>query len=212
MAKAEQLREELSFRAYAKTRKVSHTAVNNAVRDGRLKECLVKRGRRILIDRQTADREWDQKTDPMKAHEPEERAGGVPAGTRPANSGRKKQPGLYGEETQAQAPAEEGKKPDPKAIQPSEILEVRRGYLKVQAELAQLELEERRGTMVRANEVRVAIFKLARDAQAALLLIPNRITPMLAAETDPHAIRQMLTQEILQALEGLSGVNGGQGG
>jgi hypothetical protein len=201
------LREELSLRAYGRRRGVSHTAVVKAVKTGRLTKCLVRRGRRILVDPVKADSEWADNTDPAMALEPEARAGGVEPGTAPANAGKKKQAGLYGPELDQVAEDLGARKPGSEAKTTGAgtgLSEVRRQHLGIQTRLAQLDLDERNGELVRSNEVRAQAFKMARDVRNAMLLIPNRVAPLVATETDAHAIRQILTLEITNALEAMS--------
>lgn len=200
---AKPLREELSVRAFAKRIGVSHTAVRKAILDGRLRQGLVHRGRRVLVEPVAAAADYHGNTDPTKQRELEERAGGVAPGTKPPNAGRKRQqPGLYGPELEAAA-REAGVQLEPGARGPN-LQEVRRQHISLQAQLAQLELDERQGKLVRANEVRAEAFRMAREVRNALALLPNRLAPMLAAETDPHTIRQVLAQEISAALESLA--------
>lgn len=198
------LREELSLRAYARRRNVSHTAVVKAVKSGRLTAALVRSGRRIKVDPAKADLEWDANTDPARGTDPKHRAGGVAPGTMPANAGTtKRQVGLYGPELEDIAgELEHGAGTG--STTGLGLSEIRRQHIGIQARLAQLDLDERTGLLVRANQVRAEAFAMARAVRNAMLLIPNRVAPLLASETDAHTIRQMLTHEITNALEALS--------
>lgn len=203
------LREELSFRGYAKKRGCSHTAVENAVKRGRLKRCLLKRGDKILIDPAVADREWSQNTD--EAFQRDERAGGTPKGSKPANTGKTKQDGLYGvdaEQAAQDAANERGSGTTEHGPTPARMRGVLLGY---QAQLAKVQLEEKTGALVRASEIQAESFRLGRALRDALLRIPARCTGPLMAETDAHAFERRLTQEILNALEVLSGKTSAEG-
>lgn len=72
------------------------------------------------------------------------------------------------------------------------------------AALLKIELDEKTGRLVEAGAVEVAAFNKARQVRDSLLNIPDRISPILAAERDPAKVAELLTAEIRQALEGLS--------
>ena len=56
----------VSLAAYARHRGVSKTAVQKAVREGRLKDSFTKVGVRYQFDVEAADREWDGSTDYLR--------------------------------------------------------------------------------------------------------------------------------------------------
>ena len=69
--------------------------------------------------------------------------------------------------------------------------------------LKKLEFEVQSGIYVLASEVESAAFNLARTTRDAILNVPDRIAPILAAEVDPQKVAQLLTVELTQALEEL---------
>ena len=74
-----------------------------------------------------------------------------------------------------------------------------------EANLAELEEAERRRELISVSAVKAAIstdFAVTRDA---LMQLPARAAPLLAAETDPAACERMLHAEIHQALTTLAG-------
>lgn len=73
-----------------------------------------------------------------------------------------------------------------------------------QAELAKLAVDEKRGELVAVEAVKKEAYASGRVVRDALLNIPDRVAHQLAGEVDPAAIHQMLSQEIVQALEGLA--------
>jgi len=81
---------------------------------------------------------------------------------------------------------------------------VREVYL---ARLAKIEFEERVGKLVSRDEITVAAFTKARTVRDNLLNIPDRVAAVLAAETDPVRMHQILSDEIRKALIELSGDN-----
>jgi hypothetical protein len=157
----------VSIRPYAKHRGVSHTAVQKAIKQGRIR--LSPDGK---IDQEAADREWSRNSSPVNAPaKPTARA--APVSDRPG-----------GGPTYAQSRA------------------VRELYL---ARLAKIEFEERSGKLLSRDEVTTAAFTRARTMRDNLLNIPDRIAPMLAAESDPAVVHQILSDEIRQVLNDLSG-------
>ena len=67
-----------------------------------------------------------------------------------------------------------------------------------------IELDEKTGRLVEAEQVKQAAFNKARLIRDNLLNIPDRIAPILAAERDQGKVAEILTGEIRQALEELS--------
>jgi hypothetical protein len=65
-------------------------------------------------------------------------------------------------------------------------------YAHFQVRLAKLQFEERSGALVRADEVRTSVFNLYRGYRDRLLNLPDRLSAMLAAETDAVSIHQVL--------------------
>ena len=69
------------------------------------------------------------------------------------------------------------------------------------AELARLELEEKQGTLVSAEEVKKEAYGIARQVRDGMLNIPDRVSAELAALTDQFEVHRRLTEEIRRALE-----------
>ena len=69
---------------------------------------------------------------------------------------------------------------------------------RIQTEMKNAEL---RGELVRAEEIRRALFTVARSARNGLLTIPDRLATTLAGETDAHKIHQLMEREIENVLE-----------
>lgn len=67
-----------------------------------------------------------------------------------------------------------------------------------------LDYETKRGELIPRDLVERTVFGLARAAQEALRSIPDRIAPMLAAETDQHAVHQMLDRELRIVIQQLA--------
>ena len=73
-----------------------------------------------------------------------------------------------------------------------------------EAKTAQLEYEERTGKLIQVSAVRATWATRIASARDALLQIPARIAPVLAAETNLAAVTLLLESELRQALAELS--------
>lgn len=71
---------------------------------------------------------------------------------------------------------------------------------KYAALIAKVEYEEAVGLLVPKKDVDRQAFELARQAQQSLLAIPDRMAPVLAAESDQHRVHTLLTNEIHRAM------------
>ena len=69
------------------------------------------------------------------------------------------------------------------------------------ADLAELEADEKRGVLIRADAVRQQDFKLARILRNNLQSMPDRIAALVAAEADPTRVHEMIAGEVNQSLE-----------
>jgi hypothetical protein len=165
----------MSLRGYARHRGVSLKAVQKAVQAGRIR--LTPEGK---IDREEADRDWERNT--RAAARPVPVA--MPAPARPEP------------ELQSSAP--------PRSEAPGGALEyararaVRETY---EARLARLKYEEKLRKLLNADEVEVAAFNRFRGFRDRMLNIPDQLAPVLAAETDPRRVHELLAAAIRQALQ-----------
>lgn len=74
-----------------------------------------------------------------------------------------------------------------------------------EAKNAQLEYEERTGKLIKVDAVRSALATVFSTTRDALLQIPPRLAPLLAADSDPASVQTALYAEIHQALQNLAG-------
>ena len=72
------------------------------------------------------------------------------------------------------------------------------------ANLSELKEAELRGLVIRADAMRSAWSSKVASMRDALLQIPNRLAPVLAAETDVFIVTTKLEAELRQALSELS--------
>ena len=63
-----------------------------------------------------------------------------------------------------------------------------------------------RGTLIRADSVRTSWANKISTARDALLQIPHRLAPVLAAETEIERVAELIEAELRQALLQLSEV------
>lgn len=76
-----------------------------------------------------------------------------------------------------------------------------------EASIAAMKEAEMQGDLIRIDSVKTALSVAFSTAREALLQIPSRLAPLIAAETDPSAVQNMLHAEIHQALQNLSGAS-----
>jgi phage terminase Nu1 subunit (DNA packaging protein) len=83
------------------------------------------------------------------------------------------------------------------------LLEARIKKEQANAEIRKMELDERAGLLVDAKKVSRDAFNEGRRVRDALLSIPSKIAPELAAEIEPEKVEIILNKIIREALEGL---------
>lgn len=163
---------------YAKDRDVEYTQLSKWAGQGRFSSNAVrKEGRKwVVADAQELDRQ-------------------VAAAKAPDRGGRGGAPAIDQTLVQQQNQA---------AAIPSfaQSRAIREAYA---ARLTRLEYDQRSGKLVDKAELKMKLAKLHMAVRDALRTIPDRVAPIVAAETDQTKIHAMLLKEIGQALEGLSG-------
>lgn len=167
-----------SLRAYASERGISHEAVRQAIKAGRLVKSIVYvKGEPKIGDEAMADKEWAANTDQSK---PRNRITGDPK--------HRRKPG---EPMKPMANDTGGDGNSGPSYQQSRA--IREAYM---ARLAKLDFDEKSGKTVSADAVRVAIFNTARTARDMLTAIPDRVAPLVVGQTDEHEIHRILTDEV----------------
>ncbi len=169
----------MSLRAYARHRRRHGLPGGNlsAVQKA-IKTCRISAigGK---IDAEVADIQWDRNTDAAQ-----QQRGGAQAS--PA----------------ARADDEE-KSPGPSEGQLNRLREAARADA-ARADLLEYELGIKRGGLLPVEDVRKAAFEKARMARDQLMSIPDRLGPLIAAETDPAKVHEMLTRELRRVCEELA--------
>ena len=174
----------ISQREYGRRRGVSHVSVQRAVKSGRISTVDGK------IDPARADREWRENTDKSK---PRNRITGRPKHTR--NPGEPSEPMDFGDT----------REPHGGNGTASSYAKARAARELYQAQLVKLELDRQMGTLVRADEVRVAAFNCARKTRDQLIALPNRVAAVLAATQETAEVRRILDEGIERICLELSG-------
>ena len=75
------------------------------------------------------------------------------------------------------------------------------------ARLQKLEFEEKSKKLVPYDELKLKLSKLHLQVRDNLRTIPDRISPIVAAETDPSKIHTLISTEIRECLEGLKTID-----
>lgn len=144
----------VGIRAYARHRGVSHQAVMQAIKRGRLSASVVGEGRGKKLDRRVADLEWEAKTDPRKVRPKASRKGGAPAK-------QGELPGMEGEEA-----------PEPRAKGLSHATAAA-AKVAMDVKLKQLDYEERMGNLLDRGQVERESFELARLVRDQVMGVPE---------------------------------------
>jgi hypothetical protein len=181
----------LSPTAYARHRKApglpggTHVAVLKAIKAGRIE--AEPDG---SIDPTKADAAWSANTDagrrrasPREVDREEPPAAPARVATGRAGSADTSAP-LVGGPSYAQSRA------------------IREAYA---ARLAKLDYEERSGALVRTERVKVGWFNALRVVRDRILNLPDRLAPLLAAESDERRAREMLVVELRTVLADVAG-------
>ncbi len=181
----------MSLRAYARHRGVSLRAVQKALASGRI--TARQDGR---LDAAATDANWTRNTAPrpLPASKPANKPAPVPASPQSAR---------HHSEPPRREPTEPPKLES--GLEYSKARAVRESYL---ARLAKIDFEERTEKLVSRDEMQVAAFNRYRTFRDGMLNIPDRLAAVLAAETDPRRVHELLATEIRKALTEFSNANG----
>lgn len=71
-------------------------------------------------------------------------------------------------------------------------------------ELLEMEVGERRGTLLRADDVRAVVVAAATTLRGRLEALPDQLGPQLAAVTDEQQVRNLLAAEVEVVLQELA--------
>lgn len=186
---------EVSLRAYARHRGVSLGAVQKAIKSGRIQKTAAGQ-----IDSEAADVQWERNTAPRPSGQQQKPVASSEA-ARPPNLRTRTV-----EMASTEGHSDSGKNDLPAAgsLEYSRARAVRENY---NARLAKLEFEMRTGKLVSRDEVQVSAFNKFRQFRDQMLNIPDRVSAMLAAETESAKVHRMLGTEIRKALNDFADAN-----
>ena len=183
----------MGLREYARHRGVAPSAVEKALKSGR-----IQKEADGSIDAVKSDAAWDRNTSPAQQRKTE------PGPVRPILPTPVVLPNPPAPPVRqpTQRPAEQEPGPSAAGAPNYQISRaVRETY---NAKLTRLDYEERTGKLLNAEDVAKEAFAVARRVRDRLLNIPSRMASVLASETDSKAIERLLSQELRIALEELS--------
>jgi len=173
----------MSIREYAAHRKAAGlrggnpSAVQKAIASGRIAAARDPETKRI--DPEAADRLWLDST-------------AANAGTRPAASPGPAAP---------PAPADGEPIPQPADFNSDTYQRSRARREHFAAQNEQLKFQQQSGALVERAQVEREAFTVGRELRERLLVIPDRLAAVLAAETDARAVAAQLELELRQVLE-----------
>lgn len=75
---------------------------------------------------------------------------------------------------------------------------------RAQAEMAEMDVLQRRGLLLEADQVRAVVVSAATQLRTRLEMLPDQLAPVLAASSDEQHIRAQLAQHIESALADLA--------
>ena len=166
----------MSLRAYAKRRGVAMSAVQKAIRTGRITTTTDGK-----IDPAQGDAEWERNTAPRPRH----RKPITPGRTAGRTALQVPQPAL-----------------DPSSVGGyATARAVREQYL---ARITKIHHDQLAGKLVSRDEVAVEEFNEKRIIRDGVLNIAERVSAQLAAETDEKKVHEILTTELRNALNGIA--------
>lgn len=200
-----------SLRSYADYRGVSLQAVQFAIRDGRITATNGK-----ILDFDRADREWNSNSDSRKVRATAaQRAAGLNSDDAQALAAARltgdapPRPKLDKSKPRT-APKQ---KPPPPGNDPDEtdsgdsissngqrLTMARTAETTYRAKIAKLKFEEMSENLISVEAARNAFFQIATSTREKILSVPDRVSEMVAAVSDPWEIREILENEIRVAL------------
>ena len=184
---------EVSLRAYARHRGVSLGAVQKAIKSRRIQKTASGQ-----IDAEAADVEWERNTAPRPSAAGESKQQKPVASPEAARLPNPRTRIVDVSSTEGHADSGKNDLPAAGSLEYSRARAVRENY---NARLAKIQYEERVGRLISVNEVQVSAFNKFRQFRDQMLNIPDRVAAMLAANSDPAKVHEILGTEIRSALE-----------
>ena len=95
----------------------------------------------------------------------------------------------------------------PPEVEQVSYMEAKRQREMAEAKMAQIKLRQLEGELVSFEGVRAAATRMSRMSRDSVLGVPSRIAPVLANESDPHKIEQLLIDYLRRALDDVAKLN-----
>jgi len=170
---------------YAKHRGISQQRIAKLIQQGKLKKAVKRKGNVYRIDPVKADLELEQNLDPINRPAPPK------AEPKPkSKKGGKNKPTSAEMESTAKAGGTKG----------MDYNTARTLLTQYSAAIKKLEYETETKKLIPAEQVRRDADALGRLVKGLFTAMPPRTAPLLAAETDPFKVQQMMIKEINQIL------------
>lgn len=204
----------MSRRAYARLKKISHVTVQEYIAKGHISfECFredPKTGK-LLLDSKLADQELIKHISLGKSMAARTQ-GRMQKELADATATRetKSSPGDIHQETEktsTASPADTEDEIDPPTEFDLNIAQFQKSKAATETHRArklELEIAEREGRLLDAEDVRKKIFKMVGETKEKLLNMPSKISPELVSMDDPIEIENKIRKEIDDILENLS--------
>jgi hypothetical protein len=198
----------LGLRAYARRRGVTLKTVQEAIAAGRIPVEVDSRSGKRGIDPLAADAAWAASTDFTKVPITARAHGGggfsvaLSDGVPFEDLPEPENPDDQDHDDPELRAAAARKKHEAIALR---FLEARARKEEAQADKAELEVEQKAGILVPAEEARQWNYKLGREVLQNLLSFPNNVAPMVAGKTDVNEISIILETKLREALIALCG-------
>lgn len=187
----------VSIREAARRLGVSDTAVHKAIKTKRVAVAGKTDSGRPLMDWADTERRWLANSDVSKRSH----VGGEGSARRAQDAPRVK---LATSDRMDENPTQEGAADAGASARGPNYANSRALREAYAARLAKLDFELRSGKLVEIDQMKIEAFKIHRRVRDAVLNIPDRCAPQLAAMTDAGEIHAYLLEEIVQALRQLS--------
>lgn len=170
----------MTLMEFARHRDLSHVRVMAILKEGRLEGCYVRDNLdRVHFDAKKCDEVLDRDPSPQEL----------------AARERKRQ-----QRSGHENPLDPDTSKSPEAERHS-YTAARTANELVKLEIAQLELQELQGKLISTDKVKSDQFVLARTLRDQVLAVPDRISDILAHESDPQRIHRIMTTELREALK-----------
>jgi phage terminase Nu1 subunit (DNA packaging protein) len=186
--------ERISQREYARRLGISNELVSRAVKNGHIKKGWDKEAGKIIVEH--ANVEWGamyMKTDVTQVL-------AQPVADEPDNEQGEAD---YVEDQGGGVPQEVNNN-NLKLTERTSFAEAKRVREIIEAQLAALELKEKKGELVSKAQVEKQLFAFGQQIRVSILIIPDRIIDNLLAATNRAEAHKILTDELHAALETLA--------